>query len=330
MTRNKHEHYTQKDVDQLVAEYVRLSIKRLRKDYPDPATMPPPHHSKTIGLLKGTFTIAADVPTELQHGLFAQPNAEFPCYVRFSNSSSINDSKSDLRGVAIKLMNKQDQQPVQDFILINKEAFPLGTPWIFLSFIYWLDVAPWLVPLVFALKFQLSALWQSRGAVIPTLANQSFYSTTPFALGGNPAPVSISEENNVMAVKYSLRPKRTEGAVLSRIQGENYLRDELEAHLNAKNRLEWGFYVQQRTNPNTMPLNDASMVWDSPYVLVATLSIPAQDFNTPQQLELGDTLSFSLNHHQPMHQPIGVMNRVRMQVNDQLWRYRRERQKAVA
>ncbi|KAH9254031.1 hypothetical protein BASA81_007906 [Batrachochytrium salamandrivorans] len=124
------------------------------------------------------------------------------------------------------------------------------------------------------------------------------------AILGNEAPVSIAQEEDVVAVKYMLRPSRDNGhgAVLAQVHGENYLRNELEAHLGTKHTLSWAFCIQRRTNKKQMPLNDASVVWTSEFVQVATLTIEDQDFTTSQRFELAEALSFNLKKP-PTHAP---------------------------
>src|ERR1700761_8525669 len=62
-------------------------------------------HAKSHGLLRGTFTVADNLPPELAQGLFAQPGA-YPVALRFSTSPGdiLPDSVSTPRALAIKVM----------------------------------------------------------------------------------------------------------------------------------------------------------------------------------------------------------------------------------
>ena len=54
--------------------------------------------------------------------------------------------------------------------------------------------------------------------------------------------------------------------------------------------------VQFQTDPYHMPIEDPGVTWDeaeSPFHRVATLPIPSQVFDTAEQCEFGDNLSFN-------------------------------------
>ncbi|MDQ2733233.1 MAG: hypothetical protein M3Y56_16405 [Armatimonadota bacterium] len=66
-----------------------------------------------------------------------------------------------------------------------------------------------------------------------------------------------------------------------------------------------------------MPIEDPTIRWDerkSPFQKVATICIPAQNFDTPVRRELSENLSFNPWHTLPDHRPLGGINRVRKQV----------------
>jgi hypothetical protein len=52
----------------------------------------------------------------------------------------------------------------------------------------------------------------------------------------------------------------------------------------------------------------------APFVRVATLTVPRQDFRTPERAALAEALAFSPAHALLEHRPIGSINRVRMRV----------------
>jgi hypothetical protein len=66
-----------------------------------------------------------------------------------------------------------------------------------------------------------------------------------------------------------------------------------------------------------MPVENAAVVWPerlSPFVPVATLRLPVQQFDTPQQLALADVFSFNPWHALPAHRPLGSQNRARRDI----------------
>jgi hypothetical protein len=94
------------------------------------------------------------------------------------------------------------------------------------------------------------------------------------------------------------------------------LRDALKQTL-AKQSTTFDFLVQVRADPARMPIEDPSIAWresDAPFRKVATLEIPAQQFDTPERREFGDNLSFNPWRCLPEHRPLGGISRARRQV----------------
>jgi hypothetical protein len=94
-------------------------------------------HPKAHGAVVARFSVNADVPAALRHGVFAAPK-EFTAWVRFSNSAPKvqHDLKPDVRGFAIKLLgvdgpklldDERDAQ-TQDFILASAPMFFVRNP----------------------------------------------------------------------------------------------------------------------------------------------------------------------------------------------------------
>src|SRR5690606_30718448 len=87
------------------------------------------------------------------------------------------------------------------------------------------------------------------------------------------------------------------------------------------------FLIQFQTNPVTMPIENASVVWsprESPFLPVATLEIPVQTFDRPRQLAFARNLSFNPWHSLPEHRPLGNQNRARKAIYLATSRMRRE------
>lgn len=105
---------------------------------------------------------------------------------------------------------------------------------------------------------------------------------------------------------------------------DDYLRVNMAQTLNSHEG-EFDFCVQFQTDADKMPIEDPTVPWDSPYIKLATLSIPPQEFDTREQMEFGDSLSFNSWHSLPVHRPLGGFNRVRKRVYEALSRYRHKR-----
>jgi hypothetical protein len=95
---------------------------------------------------------------------------------------------------------------------------------------------------------------------------------------------------------------------------ENYLHDALKRTLS-DGAWTFDFMVQAQTDPHRMPIEDATVKWPerlSPYVPVATLRIPAQTFDSDEQMAFADALRFNPWHSLPEHRPLGNSNRARL------------------
>ncbi|MCY1223031.1 hypothetical protein D9M72_351400 [compost metagenome] len=90
----------------------------------------------------------------------------------------------------------------------------------------------------------------------------------------------------------------------------------------------FAFQVQKQNAQHYMPIEDTSVEWDeavSPFVTVATIKVPAQDFDSREQNLACDNLSFNPWHSLPEHRPIGGINRLRKAVYETVSAYRHER-----
>ena len=70
-----------------------------------------------------------------------------------------------------------------------------------------------------------------------------------------------------------------------------------------------------------MPVEDLSIPWDeedAPFIKVATVKIPAQQFDTAERREYGDNLSFTPWHCLADHRPLGNVSRGRRVVYETL------------
>src|ERR1039457_2359242 len=62
----------------------------------------------------------------------------------------------------------------------------------------------------------------------------------------------------------------------------------------------------------------------APFYSVATIRIPRQVFDIPEQAEFCEHLSFTPWHASPEHRPLGVTNRLRKVIYDHISRVRHE------
>ena len=86
------------------------------------------------------------------------------------------------------------------------------------------------------------------------------------------------------------------------------------------------FLLQPRTS-ETMSVEDVQTEWleeRAPFYKVATITIPEQIFDTPEQNKFCEDLAFTPWHALPEHRPLGSVNRLRKVIYAHISRTRRE------
>jgi hypothetical protein len=74
-----------------------------------------------------------------------------------------------------------------------------------------------------------------------------------------------------------------------------------------------------------MPVEDPTVRWkesQAPFVRVADIHIPAQEFDTPSRNAFCESLSFNPWHAHVDHRPLGGLNRIRKAVYEEIAVYR--------
>ena len=115
------------DEVRLIKQVVEVSGKLLDRNR---QPVPRDQHPKTHRCLRARFEICKAILPELQMGIF-RPEGGYDAYVRFSNGRQLNDARSELHGMAIKLLDVpgpklldgQDQATTQDFVLVDHPTF---------------------------------------------------------------------------------------------------------------------------------------------------------------------------------------------------------------
>ena len=311
-----------------------LTISHRAMEKKSEKTRPPvtrDQHPKSHGYVQGEFTVEGNIPEKLKVGVFAEAKT-YPIWIRFSNGDSnrpddINfqpDTVGDIRGMAIKLMDVEgtmafdnpEHPKEQDFILMNHPAFFISDIQGYIDFFpiakaikdkeitFNPNGTPKHVPENLQKQFQAVAYALRLLGIIRAKKTSSpleitYWSATPYQLGKH-------------AMKYSAVPQIT-GKKLTAADSENYLREAMTKHLTSQDAC-FDFKIQLQTDASTMPVEDAAVEWDeneSPYVKVATIKIPQQDFNTEERLQLDEKQSFSPWHSLEVHRPLGGVNRAR-------------------
>ena len=269
-------------------------------------------HFKHHGCVVATFSVDAGLTDELRYGLFRNP-ATYQAVVRFSNGGSIDDTKPDVHGMAVKLVGLKgeranaDEHETQDFVLIDSRVFFMRNVKSNLEFAKALEEIKAQPPNFDRMKIfnkghkeegVLAADAVSR--VISNPLRAQYWSTTPYKLGSG-------------AVKYSARPRDLETPPPAAPgTTADYLRDAMVERLSSgKEPVVFDFYVIRQTDPASQPIEDPTVEWRTEPVKVATITIKPQGFSSAEQLEFCENLSYNPWHALSDHRPLGGINRAR-------------------
>lgn len=283
-------------------------------------------HPKAHGCVQAQLAVREDLPEDWQTDLF-QPGVQYEAWVRFSNASATprSDQRLDARGMAVKVLGPRGARlrtdpefpTACDFIAINYPQFFIADPRDYLQFIqrglspHWWDKMR--APLALGMKGAAIATATAGQPLLP-LHRTRFWSTVPFAWG---------QGRTRRAIKYRFRPLSPEDdTALERSDGA--LREALRQVL-ADQAVVFELAVQARSGPD-QPVEDPTVEWDegrAPFVPVATLALPPQDFATAERDALAERLSFNPWHCSADHRPLGAINRLRLQVYEQMAALRR-------
>lgn len=289
-------------------------------------------HAKSHGVLTGEFAVLDNLPKAYAQGLFATPRS-YPAALRFSTSPGdiMDDSVSTPRGLAIKVIGVDGErvagsqsERTQDFVMVNGPAFLAPTPKKFLGSLKLLakttDKGEGVKKLISAALRATEAAIEALGGKSPTLTSlggqrethilgETFFSQVPVRYGDCIAKISVAP--------VSLELTRLIDAPLDYDGNPNALRDAVIAFFKQHGGV-WEVRVQLCTDIETMPVEDASVVWPedkSPYVAVARLTVPMQDaWAQPTVERVNEGLSFSPWHALAAHQPLGGIMRARRPV----------------
>jgi hypothetical protein len=286
-------------------------------------------HPKAHGCVKAEFNIVDTLPEALSKGMFV-PGKTYQAWIRFSNGSgdpTRADIKRDARGVAIKvlgvpgkkLLEDEADATTQDFIMINHPVFFATDPARYLSFMNDANSGHFyrklLIPFDLGAKGTRIAL-ETRRSKISNPLQARYWSMVPYQLGTGPER---------QAVKYSVRSCSTVVDPMPKKPSHDFLRAALRDTLQTADAC-MEFLVQPRTS-SSMDVEDSRIEWketQAPFFKVATIRIPQQTFDTPQQNAFCENLSFTPWHALPEHKPLGVTNRLRKVIYANISRVRHE------
>jgi Catalase len=280
-------------------------------------------HAKSHGCVWGEFTIADNIPENLRVGIFSTVKT-YPIWARFSNASSPlnqgvlqSDKIPDVRGFAIKLMQVEgkkvleDEPNTQDFVMINHPVFFAREAE---AYIRLAEIAAGKLPKE-SMAYEFGILQQMRAKKILNPLLIQYWSATPFRLGTN-------------VIRYSAKPQGASVADVPIPDSDNYLREALKNTLSIEKQDNYfDFLIQLQPDNNPKWVDDPTLAWDeviSPYIKVATIKIPTQEFDTQSRKQLDESLSFTPWHTLPEHEPLGSINAPRLKLYQTIARNRRQ------
>lgn len=305
-----------------IADTIEMSI---RKEYVTDIALRDAH-PKAHGCVRAEFKINETLPPLLTQGVFI-PGKTYQAWIRFSNGSSNAkqaDIKKDARGMAIKLLEvsgknlSDENSSTQDFIMINHPVFFANDPARYLSFMQDINSDKFLKKLHIPFALGAKGTWialNSRNKISNPLQTR-YWSMVPYQLGLG---------DHRQAVKYSARACSTIVSPLPARPNRDFLREALRTSLQESDTC-MEFLVQPRTS-TSMSVEDSMTEWkedQAPFYKVATINIPKQVFDTPEQNKFCENLSFTPWHALAEHKPLGGINRMRKIIYEQISRVRHE------
>jgi hypothetical protein len=312
----------EEDVQRMIDEMRR----HLVKDFPR-GGFERAGNTKTHGLVRGELIVHDGLDDRLRKGLFAKP-AAYACWVRFSGPGPhIEPDIHDVGfgSISVKVMGVpgeklwDDEKHTQDFTSVCTPTFVTPNVKANGHLQYWsrrhLPVFHFFDPReTHLIDFIMQGLWNETQT---NPLGQTYYSCVPYLMGEG------------QAMQYSFWPMTK---VSHRIAGlpfrvaDNYLRDNMVRTLN-ETGVEFELRVQLQTDPFLMPIENNAVLWPtklSPRLPVATLRIPKQTFDGPDQFAFALYLRFNPWHCLPDHRPLGNQSRARKRMYDEMATFRQK------
>lgn len=287
-------------------------------------------HVKGHAGVRAEFVVEPNLPAEFRVGVFKEPRT-YPAWIRFSNSSQdpAVDIKGDIRGFALKLMGVEGEKLIdtkkdattQDFIFLSTNLFLTKDAKDFYELVECgalnkkKSLSDYLGILrYFATHPRVGVKLLAALRKFPHLLEMEWFSATPYLFGER-------------AVKYAAKPWLKTKSELPRDPSNNYLRERLAEHL-VREGAGFDFMVQFQLDPYREPIENSLVEWkeaNTPFHKIATINIPRQKIDSPEQMAFTENLSFNPWHCLPEHRPLGSANRVRKEVYLAISEFRRSR-----
>ena len=277
-------------------------------------------HPKPHGVVRASFEVLDNIPTRYKVGLFAKP-ARYDALIRFSNGPQTEDREAGPQGMAIKLIGVPGEKILEaeataathDFILIDGPVFFVrDTDWyvrLFKELVRNLGGKPkeWLAALEKAHPEDIAVVENYHNRIVDSPLARPFWSQVPYAFGRG--------DTTICRYQAVPDPQNMAAPIPPQYRDKDYLRRAMVDQLTTSARsASFDFFVQLRTDATPEVIDNPTVEWDTPVQRVATITIPAQDFDRPDQVRFGENLSYTPWHALPEHRPVGQINEIRRTV----------------
>jgi len=282
-------------------------------------------NTKTQGIVRGEFIVHEDIPEHMKRGIYVKPQT-FRAWVRFSGPGPYITPDIDDVGfmsISIKLLGVPGPKLMEDEAH-TLDMFGVSTP-TFVTPDVKANAALQIESVKNAQIFYFVNLHDSH---ILDLVMQSLFIKTQSSPFEAPyfscVPYLLGEGQ---AMQYSVWPTSSRRTRIPRLPlrpPDDYLRTAMVAAL-ADGDVELQVRLQVQTDPHLMPIENAGVLWPeklSPRVPVATLRLPRQKFDSPQQMEFAKRLSYNPWHTIAEHRPLGNQSRARRRMYWELSQFR--------
>lgn len=275
------------------------------------------NQGRATACVEATFVVPEGLAPELRVGLFSEPRV-YPAWIRFANATSQADTARDLRGMSIKVSgvpgtNLTAGCTEQDLILNSHPVMMVPGTRQFLELLR-ANEAGGLQRILYFLRNLRAVNIAREGQQQPSCHLDIWYwSNVPFRFGGTGT-----------AVKYAVRPTSPRTSTRPSPLTDDYLRQNMRAHL-AADEATFDVLVQFQADGRRTPIEDASVEWKetvSPYRKVAEIRIPPQPIGDGDVDARCEASSFNPWHCLAAHQPLGNMNRARREIYREMAAFR--------
>lgn len=286
-------------------------------------------HTESHGIVRGELAVVENLHPILRQGIFAEPRV-YPVLMRFSTDPGDPSEGGALvpRGLGLKIVGVEgkrlpgnEAERTQDFVMADSPAFAASDARAFLEILKRL-AASTAEPRV--MKTVASAALRGVAALIEAAGGESamgealgahrsrhvlastVYTQAPILFGPYVAKLRLAPVGPELA---SLRDETID------VRGRPDAMREAVGDFFESQTGTFDLAVQLLTDPATMPIEEADVVWPerrSPYLTVARITVPPQPvWDAVRAQGAEESLSFSPWHGLAAHRPLGSIMRAR-------------------